>query len=217
MAKFRAQHSESQPSSACCPRLRARSNSNPKPSAAIFREQPSTERQEVNTLAAQSTIVPAPTVTPIGKTGRKADLNRVMIFQFDPLVYRMVDKYKWTEAESRECFEDLKRFLYMAVIADKPVAPTEKLDEMWHNFILYTLDYAEFCMTHLSLFVHHRPRRRDDSKSTRNMRQETMDFARELFGYLPANFQYTHAEMFKASNDCVNSCSHSAPSTNCQS
>lgn len=171
----------------------------------------------MNTMANPQTVNATLTVTPIGRTGRTVNLNRVMAFQFDPLVYRMVDKYHWTEAKSRECFEDLKRFLYMAVIADMPVAPTEKLDEMWHNFILYTLDYAEFCTTHLGLFVHHRPRRRDDPKSTRNMRQETLDFARDLFGYLPTNFQYTHAEMFKSSNDCVNSCSHSAPSTNCQS
>jgi hypothetical protein len=101
-------------------------------------------------------------------------------------------------------------------MADKPVAPTEKLDEMWHNFLLFSMDYGEFCKTRLGLFVHHRPRRRDDPQSTRNMRQETLDFARDLFGALPVNFNYTHAEMYKASNDCVNSCSHSAPSTNCQ-
>lgn len=81
---------------------------------------------------------------PIRKTNRSVNLALVTAFQFDPLVHRMVDKYKWNEAESRECFEDLKKFLYMAVIADKPVAPTEKLDEMWHNFILYTMDYDEF-------------------------------------------------------------------------
>ncbi|HWD90795.1 MAG TPA: hypothetical protein VG938_00465 [Verrucomicrobiae bacterium] len=151
------------------------------------------------------------------RADRQIDLAYVIAYQFDPLVYRMVDKYKWTEAAARECFEDLKKFLYMAVLADKPVAPTEKLDEMWHNFILYTMDYAEYCQTRFGLFVHHRPRRRDDPKSTRNMRQETLEFASELFAVLPTNFQYTHAEMFKASNDCVNSCSHSAPSTNCQS
>ena len=140
---------------------------------------------------------------PIRRTNRLVNLALAMSFQFDPLVHRMIDKYKWDEAESRECFEDLKKFLYMAVMADKPVAPTEKLDEMWHNFILYTMDYDEFCRTRLGIFVHHRPRRRDDPKSTRNMRQETLDFALELFGALPTNFKYTHAEMFKASNDCV--------------
>lgn len=163
--------------------------------------------------AEQSTMVHEP----IRKRDRSVNLSFVMAYAFDPLVYRMVDKYKWSEVEARECFEDLKKFLYMAVIADKPVAPTEKLDEMWHNFILYTLDYDEFCKTRLGMFVHHRPRRRDDPKSTRNMRQETLDFAHELFGSLPTNFQYSHAEMFKSSLDCVNSCSHSAPSTNCQS
>jgi hypothetical protein len=154
---------------------------------------------------------------PIRRTNRIVNLALVMSFQFAPLVHRMMDKYKWDESESCECFEDLKKFLYMAVMADKPVAPTEKLDEMWHNFILYTMDYDEFCRTRLGIFVHHRPRRRDDPKSTRNMRQETLDFALELFGELPTHFKYTHAEMFKASSDCVNSCSHSAPSTNCQS
>jgi hypothetical protein len=151
------------------------------------------------------------------RTDRKIDLQFVTAFQFDPLIFRMMDKHKWSEAEARECFDDLKKFLYMAVLADMPVAPTEKLDSLWHEFLLYTMDYAEYCQTRFGIFVHHRPRRRDDPKSTRNMRQETLDFAIELFGELPTNFKYTDSEMFKASNDCVNSCSHSAPSTNCQS
>jgi hypothetical protein len=235
MAKFRALHSEFTPlpvcHSRCTPRFKlpplqggcvSAPNAplaNAEIALAEFSSTNTTNKRNdsMNTVATQPPLTPTLTVTPIGRTGRNVDLNRVMSFQFDPLVYRMVDKYKWTETESRECFEDLKRFLYMAVIADKPVAPTEKLDEMWHNFILYTMDYAEFCTMYLGMFVHHRPRRRDDPKSTRNMRQETLDFARELFGHLPTHFHYTHAEMFKASNDCVNSCSHSAPSTNCQS
>lgn len=151
------------------------------------------------------------------RTDRRVSLPFVMEYQFDPVIYRMVDKHGWDEADTRDCFEDLKKFLYMAVLADKSVAPTEKVDELWHAFLLFTMDYEEFCEIRLGVFVHHRPRRRDDPKSNRNMRQETLDFAVELFGTLPKHFQYTHQEMFKASSDCVNSCSHSAPSTNCQS
>ena len=44
---------------------------------------------------------------PIQRTNRLVNLALVMSFQFDPLVHRMMDKYKWDEAESRECFEDL--------------------------------------------------------------------------------------------------------------
>jgi hypothetical protein len=117
-----------------------------------------------------------------------------MAYRFDPLVQRMVDKYKWDGADAQECFEDLKKFLYVAVIAYRPVAP-EKLDEMWHNFILFTMDYDEFCKARLGIFVHHRSRRRTDPKSTRNMRQETLIFAGELFGALPRNFEYTDAEL----------------------
>lgn len=37
-----------------------------------------------------------------------------------------------------------------------------KIDEMWHTFILFTRDYADFCERHFGLFVHHAPTPTED-------------------------------------------------------
>lgn len=31
------------------------------------------------------------------------------------------------------------------------------IDEVWHTFILYTKDYAHFCLTHFGKYMHHAP------------------------------------------------------------
>ena len=32
-----------------------------------------------------------------------------------------------------------------------------KIDAMWHTFILFTRDYADFCEHHFGVFLHHVP------------------------------------------------------------
>lgn len=33
----------------------------------------------------------------------------------------------------------------------------QEIDEMWHEFILFTEDYIQFCMEHFGEYVHHMP------------------------------------------------------------
>ena len=35
---------------------------------------------------------------------RRISLPFVMEYQFDPVIYRMVDKHNWDEADTRDCF-----------------------------------------------------------------------------------------------------------------
>jgi len=91
------------------------------------------------------------------------DLKYVLAFSFLPLIHRMVDKHGWEEKQAEACFEDTKRYLYLCATNPTPVAPPQKIDEMWHNFILFTFDYEEFCLTRFGRFIHHRPRQRGES------------------------------------------------------
>ncbi|SEB44313.1 hypothetical protein SAMN04489727_1791 [Amycolatopsis tolypomycina] len=38
-----------------------------------------------------------------------------------------------------------------------PYAPSALVDIGWHNFLMYTAEYAEFCARHAGRFIHHRP------------------------------------------------------------
>lgn len=56
------------------------------------------------------------------------------------------------------------------------------IDEMWHNFILYTRDYADFCNNFFGHFIHHEP------DLAINSVQSEEDFFKDLEKYL--NYVY---------------------------
>jgi hypothetical protein len=132
-------------------------------------------------------------------------LEFVMNYEFKPLLDRMVDKHGWSEDHARECFEDTKRYLFLCAKTGKPLVPSKKIDEMWHNFILFTMDYEEFCRTRLGRFMHHRPRRRDDEPSRGNPIGLTLRLAVDTFGTLSANWDFPGVAV-EAACSCSNWC-----------
>ena len=60
--------------------------------------------------------------------------------------------------EAEAIFTETKKFLY---ISRQPgvFIPDELLivDEMWHNFILFTATYQEFCLRYFGIYIHHTP------------------------------------------------------------
>lgn len=138
--------------------------------------------------------------------GNAVNLEFVMSFQFDPLVHRMVDKHGWTEANAKQCFEDLKRYLWLCASTGKPLVPSKKIDQMWHDFILFTMDYSEFCEVRLGRFIHHRPRRRDDEVGQGGTPVGvTLKLAKQAFGTLSKYWEY-EGVVATASCSCSNYC-----------
>jgi hypothetical protein len=147
---------------------------------------------------------PVPPVT----TVKKPILEAVMAYQFDPLIHRMMDQRGWKEEKVMSVFEDLKRFLFLCAVSETPIVPTRVIDEMWHDFILFTEDYAMFCQSFLGKFIHHRPRRRDEPRS-HDKSIKTLAIAKAAFGELSANWEYRKADGtlvdFSAAADCNSS------------
>lgn len=53
---------------------------------------------------------------------------------------------------------ECKRFLYLAATAPElEIAPTKPIDEYWHQFVLFTQLYEDFCDKFVGEFVHHNP------------------------------------------------------------
>lgn len=72
------------------------------------------------------------------------------------LIEKFAKDYGYDEKDARALFEDVKRFLLLGSIVDASPAPSLPIDQMWHAFILFTKDYAEFCAK-TGDFIHHRP------------------------------------------------------------
>lgn len=72
------------------------------------------------------------------------------------LIEKFCQDHGYTEADARSLFEDVKKFLLLGSIVDASPAPSYPIDQMWHAFILFTKDYAEFGEK-CGGFIHHRP------------------------------------------------------------
>ncbi|MBX4209462.1 hypothetical protein KW799_02120 [Candidatus Parcubacteria bacterium] len=135
-----------------------------------------------------------------------------MAYQNEGLVARLQRKLELTPEQATALFEDTKRFLYICGLAPtgSGFSPTPIIDEGWHNFILFTKDYEEFCLQFFDRFIHHVPKNKAEGEiGGKYSGQRTLAAAKKIFGEtLSANWVYSDTA------DCCEKCS---PSTNCQS
>ena len=59
--------------------------------------------------------------------------------------------------EVEAIFTELKKFLFLSAISKEMLSPSNKVDELWHQFILFTKDYRNFCITFFGKFIEHEP------------------------------------------------------------
>jgi hypothetical protein len=59
------------------------------------------------------------------------------------------------DRKASELFSELEAFLSQA--SNLCVTPTKEIDEAWHEFILHTKLYAEYCFERFGRFIHHVP------------------------------------------------------------
>ncbi len=65
-----------------------------------------------------------------------------------------------TAEEFRTVFNELKKYLLLCAERDRPYVMTSLLvDEVWHQFILFTCEYHAFCGRFFGHYVHHSPDR----------------------------------------------------------
>ncbi|ACA88068.1 hypothetical protein [Shewanella woodyi] len=98
-----------------------------------------------------------------------SSLEAVLAYQNTDVTDRFIKLYGVKESEAVEIFEDVKRWLWMASETQKSVnkavvidSALVVLDEMWHNFMLFTRDYGQFCKEYFGGYIHHSPMTADE-------------------------------------------------------
>ncbi|MFE8645251.1 glycine-rich domain-containing protein [Sphingomonas sp. NCPPB 2930] len=90
-------------------------------------------------------------------------LADVLAYENQRLVNMFSSKRKIDIEESRLLFGELKKWLWFLASRPSdsppfPVFPEQGIiDEIWHEFILSTIDYHEFCNSHFGRYIHHVP------------------------------------------------------------
>ena len=144
-------------------------------------------------------------------------LERVMAYQNPAVPHRFREKLGLDENQASLLFEDTKRFLYLCGSkrkGDPILAPPDGVDAGWHEFLLFTEDYAQFCFEHFGRFIHHRPRRPEDPKGDGQILRDTRALAIATFVTLSHNWRMDAASCDECNVNCSYACG--GLSTNCQ-
>jgi len=119
-------------------------------------------------------------------------LENVLEYRNPVLAQRFQDKLGISQEVAEQLFEDTKKFLYLCAASEKPISPNKTLDFGWHEFILFTEDYTDFCQKYFGHFIHHRPRHPNDPPTKREGGRRTLELAHQVFGdNLSENWEYS--------------------------
>jgi len=104
-----------------------------------------------------------------------ASLQEVLTYKNENVVYRFSEDYKISESDAEEIFLETKRWLWYCAKRTRDIEDgrieflniplfneAKAIDLMWHTFLLFTHDYADFCETYFGFFVHHQPKSKVD-------------------------------------------------------
>lgn len=116
-------------------------------------------------------------------------LPALLLYNNEDVLSRFTDLFEVSEAEAEDIFMETKKFLY---ISRQPgvFIPDELLivDEMWHNFILFTATYQEFCQHYFGGYLHHIPATKAEKSKHREQIAGDVAATRKVFNEKLARF-----------------------------
>ncbi len=111
--------------------------------------------------AQQSRSALAPTCT----------LGKALSYENLKVVSRFAQLYDVSFEEAGDVFVETKKWLWLASQVESGALsitdPLLIIDEMWHNFVLFTLDYARYCTDCFGRYIHHAPTTQRDKERRR--------------------------------------------------
>lgn len=90
--------------------------------------------------------------------------TRIELHDFDPAAQvlsftrRLARDRNWSLGEARDAVDAYRRFCFLATISPAPLTPSEAVDEVWHQHLIYSRDYWNvWCGQVLGRPLHHDP------------------------------------------------------------
>jgi hypothetical protein len=120
------------------------------------------------------------------------DIEALLAFQAPYLVEKLTRQQMVPTAdEARALFDEVKKFLVLQCDAGACYIPvfSRRVDEVWHQFVLYSIEYRQFCLRFFGGYLHHAPAL--GAANSEQFGRQPMDFAefesryQQVFGELP--------------------------------
>jgi len=109
---------------------------------------------------------------------------------------RLANENKWTKAFTKKAILEYKKFMYLAATSDKMVSPSEIVDVVWHQHLIFTKSYRDFCLL-LGKQIQHIPSTHnpEEFEKFRDAKKQTEEIYIQNFGEQPKDI-WQYREMF---------------------
>jgi hypothetical protein len=120
-------------------------------------------------------------------------LARLETFKFDDghggqsFAHRLAKDNGWTALYAARVIEEYRRFAFLTIAAGHMAVPSDQVDQAWHQHLLYTRSWADFCTNALQQPLHHDPTKGGVEEQSRFKAgyEHTLQSYRTFFGEPP--------------------------------
>lgn len=113
---------------------------------------------------------------------------------------RLASENYWTTEFTRQAVLEYKKFMYLAATSDLMVSPSEIIDVVWHQHLIFTQSYQDFCNL-AGKQIQHVPstHNREEFDKFRQAKERTIKLYESHFGPQPKNI-WGYNDMFESLN-----------------
>ena len=130
--------------------------------------------------------------------------DKILLFDFDnpPSAYgfstKLAKENFWTIEFTKQAILEYKKFMYLATTSNFMVSPSEIVDVVWHQHLIFTQSYQDFCSI-LGKQIQHIPstHNKEDFEKFKQAKERTIQFYERDFGMQPKNI-WTYKDMFES-------------------
>ena len=113
---------------------------------------------------------------------------------------RLADENCWTQNFTKQAILEYKKLMYLAAVSDMMVSPSEIVDTVWHQHLIFTKSYHEFCQI-LGKQIQHIPstHNKEDFQKFKIAKERTAKLYETHFGNQPENI-WNHSNPYESLN-----------------
>ena len=120
-------------------------------------------------------------------------LPRIAAFEFDEgapamtFAARLAKDNGWSKVYAMRVIDEYRKFAFLTIAAGHIAVPSDQVDQAWHQHLLYTRSWSDFCANALQMPLHHDPTRGGESEQARfkALYEQTLQSYRLAFGKPP--------------------------------
>lgn len=128
--------------------------------------------------------------------------TKIMLFDLDHPVsdycfsIRLAKENCWSKSFTEKAILEYKKFMYLAATADEMVSPSEIVDIVWHQHLIFSKSYKEFC-AEIGKYIQHIPSTHNKDKAVKfkECRTRTLKLYMQTFGEQPKDI-WASTDMF---------------------